>query len=230
MPQYVEPEPLKDVFTCPHCDVTARHGWFNADHALSVDEFASDGSYEYVSITRGRIGSTNVELKEWGFSICSNCNHLSVWHKANLVYPPSAHVEEPCPDMPAVIVDLYSEADSVFGSSPRASAALLRLALQELTGMVLGEKATRTLRGNIEVISQHEYATPTLVMALDVIRHNGNEAVHPAEISLNDNEDEARYLFTLLNMICETFYSQPRRLQDAYERIPESKRTKLPGE
>jgi len=138
-----------------------------------------------------------------------------------LVYPKTSNISEPNAYMPDDVRQLYQEADSVFHDSPRSSAALLRLALQTLTTTVLGDKAKRTPKDNIDAIAKEEFASPTLIKALDIIRYNGNESVHPGEINLNENPNEVRYLFFLLNMICEVFFEQPARLEEFYAKIPE---------
>jgi len=56
-----------------------------------------------------------------------------------MIIPSDSPVQPPHPDMPEEIIAEYNEARSIFGRSPRASAALLRLAVQKLVS-VLGEK------------------------------------------------------------------------------------------
>ena len=127
-------------------------------------------------------------------------------------------------EMPEKVLEIYREASSVFPKSPRASAALLRLALQILLETVLGDDAKKRIVDNIGILQDKKSCSVQLIKAMDIIRHEGNESVHPGEINLNDNEDEARYLFVLLNMICEEFFSAPKRLEESYSLIPEGKR------
>ncbi len=56
-----------------------------------------------------------------------------------MIIPSDSPVQPPHPDMPEEIISEYNEARSIFGKSPRAAAALLRLAVQKLVS-VLGEK------------------------------------------------------------------------------------------
>lgn len=65
---------------------------------------------------------------------------------------------------------------------------------------------------------------------MDIIRFEGNESVHPGEININENRDDAQLLFTFINMIVEEYFSAPARIEEIYQRIPERKRVKLERE
>ena len=57
--------------------------------------------------------------------------------------------------------------------------------------------------------------------ALDTIRVIGNNAVHPGEINLNDNKDTAAALFNTINIIVYVMISQPNKIKELYEKLPE---------
>ena len=65
---------------------------------------------------------------------------------------------------------------------------------------------------------------PEIQQALDVLRVIGNNAVHPGEIAVGDNRDQARAMFTLLNAIVEDLIVRPRQIETLYGSLPESVR------
>ncbi len=162
-------------------------------------------------------------ISEWNFSKCENCHQIAVWYKDEMVHPYSCPVDEPNSDMPESIRERYIEASKVVGLSPISAAALLRLALQLLLKEVLQEDSTGNIYRDINKLKDQSIDT-NLIRALDIIRISGNESVHPGTLDLNENRDDAIYLFALLNMICDQFFTQPRKMQEMYERMPESKR------
>ena len=88
---------------------------------------------------------------------------------------------------------------------------------------MLQEDSTGNIYRDINKLKDQSIDT-NLIRALDIIRISGNESVHPGTLDLNENRDDAIYLFALLNMICDQFFTQPRKMQEMYERMPESKR------
>lgn len=219
MPKYIRPTVINESFTCPHCDVTAKQRWYMNTTAYAVCDFTNGhyGENEYMGQTN------NPELRQWAFSQCDACNKLAVWHGDEMLYPTTCSVMEPSADMPADVKSLYLEAASVLNLSPRSAAALLRLALQKLLNQVLGVEAKSAINDNIKLLKEKSVSA-SLIKALDVIRVFGNESVHPGTIELEDSPDDAEYLFVVLNMIVEQFFTQQRRLEELFEQIPEPKR------
>lgn len=220
MPQFIAPKPLLEVFTCPHCDVTARQQWYGNHNAIPLDTDAVPAVY--YKTTRG-IVCNNKEISTWAFCECENCKKLTVWHSEEMVFPKHPNGQEPSPDMPDDVRDVYLEADSVLELSPKSAAALLRLALQMLLKDVLQDKATDYIDRDIKQLKTMT-GNDTLIKALDTVRVFGNESVHPGTIDLNETTEDAEYLFTVLNMIVEYLISQPRRLNEMFEQIPPRKR------
>ena len=132
---------------------------------------------------------------------------------------PPAHV-----DMPAQCRPDYDEARAVVAVSPRAAAALLRLAVQKLMP-VLGERGENI---NDDIGALVAKGLPVQVQqALDFCRVVGNNAVHPGEIDVNDTPEVAHNLFAMLNFIVEDRISRPKHIQSLYEKLPEAARTAI---
>lgn len=88
---------------------------------------------------------------------------------------------------------------------------------------ILGSESSGRIFNDIGLL-RGKGVRPQIIKVMDVLRYNGNESVHPGEINLADNRDDALLLFTLLNMIAEEFFTMDARLDELYQRIPERKR------
>jgi len=62
---------------------------------------------------------------------------------------------------------------------------------------------------------------------LDVVRVIGNNAVHPGEISIDDNPEIAQALFGLINVIVENRIAEPKRIEALYASLPEGARNAI---
>jgi Domain of unknown function (DUF4145) len=154
-------------------------------------------------------------------SQCYSCGKCALWLHDKLLYPaPHLHVE--CnSDMPDEIRADFDEAREIFFLSPRGAAALLRLAVQKLCA-VLGESG-KTINVNIGGLVQKGLSV-RIQQALDIVRVIGNDAVHPGQIDLNDDQETAASLFELLNLIIEETISEPKRIKEMYDKLPARKR------
>jgi len=123
--------------------------------------------------------------------------------------------------MPDDVKADYSEAREVLSSSPRAAVALLRLALQKLT-IELGESGDNLNNDIGSLVRKGLLAS--VQKALDAVRVIGNNAVHPGQIDLKDDQATAIALFGLVNTIVEQMITQPRRVDELYRMLPESAR------
>lgn len=56
--------------------------------------------------------------------------------------------------------------------------------------------------------------------ALDIIRVIGNNAVHPGQISVEDNTEIAKALFKLMNIIVDQMITQVNEINDLYNILP----------
>ena len=137
-----------------------------------------------------------------------------------MIYPRSLPVSDPNKDMPHEIKKLYIEAATIFQDSPRASAALLRLGIENLCHE-LGEEGT--LNECIAALVQKGINTK-IKLALDYCRVIGNNAVHPGQIDLEDDSNKVFILFDLVNDIADEMITKPREMQEKYSSLPASVR------
>ena len=133
---------------------------------------------------------------------------LEIWKKKNKVI--STDGEQP--------VEMV--ATEILEKSPRAAAALLRLAIQKLCRQ-LGEKGKDLNEDIGELVKK---GLPVKIQkALDIVRVIGNESVHPGQINLDDNNETAHRLFELINLIANTMITQPKEIDNIYNTLPKEK-------
>lgn len=196
-----------DAFICPLCGAYAKMDWSQ----LFKSGWGTDPTLLHLS-TCARCKESAVWLEEpckTGFPLPSG----------KMILPQVSATPMPHSDMPDSVRAEYEEARSVATASPRAAAALLRLAIQKLC-IELGEKGENL---NHDIGSLVEKGLPTEIqMALDALRVIGNNAVHPGELSKDDIAEVADSLFGQLNYIVEDRISRPKKLHDLYSRLPAS--------
>jgi hypothetical protein len=158
------------------------------------------------------------------FAKCYNCSEISIWVYDQMVYPCKKIEILPNSDIPEYIKNLFEEARQIVNSSPKGAAALLRLCIQYIC-KELGEEG-RNLDEDIGNLVA-KGLNPTVHKALDVVRVIGNAAVHPGEINLNDNREIALQLFDLINLIADQMISHPKKVDDLFNKLPESKRESI---
>lgn len=136
-----------------------------------------------------------------------------------MFHPAASVAPLPFGDMPEEVAEDFVEARDVVNVSPRAAAALLRLALQRLMPH-LGENGKNI---NNDIASLVKKGLPQQIQkALDALRVIGNNAVHPGQIDLKDDKETALALFSLLNMTVDVMITQPKRVDELYNMLPES--------
>jgi hypothetical protein len=128
-----------------------------------------------------------------------------------------SHVPPANPDLPSDVQADYAKAARIAARSPRGAAALLRLAIQELMPH-LGEKG-KDINEDIAALVKKGLSAD-LQKALDILRVVGNNAVHPAQLSVQDDPDTANSLFDLVNWIAEELLTRPRRIREIYAKLP----------
>ncbi|ULL08166.1 DUF4145 domain-containing protein [Pseudomonas putida] len=116
----------------------------------------------------------------------------------------------------------YEEAADIFRRSPRAAAALLRLALQKLC-VHLGEKGDK-IDIDIRELARKNVLPQLLIKVADTVRITGNNAVHPGEMASEDIDLVASKMFLMLNLIVTKGITEPKELAALYEMVPEGAR------
>lgn len=196
--KYVPPERNESGFHCPHCGVFTEQHW-----------------------KRVNWGSSYIP-SEYKISKCNHCESYSLWVGENMVYPAQSTAPLPAEDMPEEIESEYTEARSIVNESPRAAAALLRLATEKLLGTVGAEGD-----GPYEMIGdlvEKGVIDDRVQEAYDSLRVYGNESVHPGTIDMSDDSETATKLFDLMNFIVRRTITDEEFVQGMYEDIPDKKK------
>ena len=142
-----------------------------------------------------------------------------MWIDNEYAYPDLQPIE-PNSDMPTVVKSLYEEAGLIYTKSPRAACALLRLAIDRLCNE-LGE-TDRDINNNIASLVKRGLSIE-VQRAFDIVRVVGNKAVHPGQIAFDvDSVETAETLFTLINLIVDRLISEPKRIDEMFDKLPEN--------
>lgn len=202
---YVEPDYLKNSFTCPHCNTLSLMKYDRVDYNKLYTSFNSRERYGFNSWVQ--------------IATCYNCQKKTIWIDNNYVYP-DIIAEEANPDMPDSVKQLYEEAGLIYNKSPRAACALLRLAIDRLCNE-LGEK-DKDINKNIGELVKKGLSS-SVQKALDIVRVVGNKAVHPGQIAFDvDDKETAIALMKLVNMITERMITEPKEINSMFEQLPDS--------
>lgn len=212
MSKYVAPNLELKRYTCPICDTLAqqKNSSFEAWYDSSTDKF---------DIFNAACSVANKEKIVIKITTCQSCFNYHVWINGKMLIPNISNIPLPLEDMPSEIKDLYNEARNVFPHSKRATAALLRLALQKLCVYLGGEGKNI----NTDIAKLVKSGLPKQVqMALDYVRVTGNNSVHPGEMNIEDNDEICLRLFKMLNFIVDKMIIEPKEIEEAFNFLPES--------
>lgn len=208
MGKYIEPKYLEKSFTCPYCDTLSSISWNSYDMLKYVNTYTLHNS-----------GSGVTEADLLAISTCASCERYHIWNNGKMIFPRKSGVPMPEENMPESVKDIYLEAMEVYPFSKRASAALLRLAVQLLC-KELGEKGKNINDDIGQLVSKG--LSVQIQQALDSVRVIGNNAVHPGSIDLDEKSEVAETLFSLLNIIVEQLITQPKKINEIYSNLPQS--------
>jgi len=191
---YVKPAFQQGSFTCPHCNCFSQHDW------------------RWISLANG----TMQAMHRWTTSCCLHCDKYCFWQDQDLVWPIRSGVADTAEGCPKDIQTVYNEARQVFPYSPRASAALLRLAIQ----MVCKEKGLpgKDLNKDIGELVGKGMAQE-IQQSLDLVRVVGNNAVHPGQIEIENNKDQIEKFFGLVNLIVDVLIVQPAKVSAMFQTL-----------
>jgi len=197
--------------TCPLCETLAEQDWrtvYNMPSWSNGDKVDHFRKVENVRTCK-----------------CTACKGLSLWVEDRMADPPATAGPPAQADMPEPVQELYDEARAVGALSPRAAAALLRVALERLTAS-LGH-GDKKLNDAIAALVQDGLLPLDLQQAMDALRITGNDASHPGEVRLDDEAGGLTALFELVNVLVERLVSIPSRISKIYDALPASKREQV---
>ncbi len=230
---YTPPKFKAERFNCPHCHAFSAHEWSNL---YATPEAFPVLGYETV----GRVEAPHVERRKRDFatdcnhhgrvppdiSVCQSCYDFALWisETGEMVFPRIVTAPLPSSDMPKETCKVYEEARNIADVSPRAAAALLRLALEKL--MEESEVRGKTLNQQIAYLVEQGILSD-VQKALDAVRVAGTDQIHDLgeiHLVLDDGEDTANTLFDLVNFAVEQMITKPQKVRRMYDRLPELKR------
>jgi hypothetical protein len=199
-------------FHCIHCNVLSRQLW----------SFLIADGMRYVTSARPYIPGVAIFKSslpmDYVISKCDHCNNLTLWYKNGIIYPRRTTVELPNQDLTEEIKTLYNEAALILADSPRASAALLRLALQLLLKEIGG--AGENINADIKIIVA-KGVDAQVQKAMDIVRVFGNNAAHPGEIQLKEDPALVIKMFELINFIADKMITQQKEIDNLFDGLPE---------
>ncbi|EQA6177520.1 DUF4145 domain-containing protein [Campylobacter jejuni] len=213
MNKYTKPCFKGAAFNCPHCGVYSRMEW--------------DGFYNGYN---NRI--KQVEGYSLSESTCYHCERSVIWYLKDenpKIFFPREVAIPPEENMPENVKEIYEEASLVLGDSPRASCALLRLALQELMKylkeniQIYNGLKNRNINEDIKEIINignfYQEQKESLEEAMNSIRLIGNKASHPSELDINDNSEIANILFEMINFIVGEIITKPKEREERLNKL-----------
>ncbi len=199
--KYEEPGLNKDAFTCPSCGAFAAMQW---------EPLRTNSAWQAISL-----------------AYCHRCKRHSVWldgsngYPVKMLFPKSLTAPLPNEDLPEECLNDYMEAREIANNSPRGAAALLRLCIQKLAIHLGGDG--KNINDDIGKLVKN--GMPQRVQqALDVVRVVGNNAVHPGEMSVDDQPETVHALFGLINLITDNQITQPKQVGNLFASLPEGAR------
>jgi len=210
------PSFLASAYNCPRCGVLANQTW-----SEMLWQIEGRGGYQ---------------SSMYHTALCANCRQVQIWRgtlpdlpfaegadtpAGVMVDPAGMGGPVPHADMPGDVADDFNEARTIVQLSPRGACALLRLAVQKLM-VHLGQEGKNI---NADIAALVSGGLPVQVQqALDTLRVVGNNAVHPGEMDLKDDQNTAIQLFRLLNVIVEERIARPREIAEIYNQLPQGAR------
>ncbi len=198
----------KQTFICPYCNDRTQQIWERWKYHNS----------------NGSALASNLYLKT---AECIICLRYSIWRGPEMIYPLASLAPPPDNNMPDPVKITYEEARSVSIYSSRAAAALLRVALEELTAQ-LGETED-TLYKQIRRLYKRDFPEEVIQM-FDIVRITANKGgAHSGEIDLTgkDGAEVVNTLFFLVNHIVEIAITTSKKIKQEYEKIPQELREQI---
>jgi len=230
-----QPSLDKEAFNCPRCGVLCPHKHYMVRRnragnysEINLMEIETD---QKKLIGKPRIQPINASTERrrtWDLyiTLCTHCHDYTIWENENIIFPFETTIPEASADMPDEVKSIYLEAQLVYQHSPRASSALLRLAIEtlipELDYAIKKDKLFKMIGQLVkEDIPKH------VQKGLDGLRYYGNKGIHTAEIDMQDDRETVIFLFKLCNMIVDELISKKKEINDFYEVLPDRFRSSI---
>lgn len=234
MAKEIQPSLKEEAFNCPRCGVLCPHKHYEVErsrveykydiHLIEIksDEKRFSGKPSFVEPSYTSAGERGNRRRPWDLyiTLCNHCHEYTVWENQNIIFPFETTITEAAADMPVEVKSIYEEAQLVYQYSPRASAALLRLAIETLIPELDFAIKKDKLFNMIGMLVEEDI--PIHVQkGLDSLRYYGNKGIHTAEIDMQDDRETVVFLFKLCNIIVEELISKKKEINDFYEVLPE---------
>lgn len=236
---YVVPSYKSKAFNCPICNAFSHQVWYpvHARFYGDIEELPNYMDNKFPSYPTGEVDSilsSSVQfvkqeprdtyvrgLDGIAVSECVKCGSLAIWIREQMIHPFQSTAPYPNADMPEDVKKDFIEAREIVERSPRAAAALLRLATERLV-IHLGGDPDSKINTNIQFLVDNKGLPVRIQRALDVLRVVGNEAVHPGTIDVDDKE-VAIDLFNWINDIVTMMITNEKLIDEHYHSLPPDK-------
>lgn len=201
------------AFACLHCGVHTHHLWTN---------LKAENTQLALHVDRPTSMEEGFNIPMWRMSVCIHCRRNTIFYGDMLIYPHAKLGPNPAADMPAPVQAIYEEARAVASASPRAAAALLRVAVETLIDdLEPGKAKLNTKIGNLV----KRGLDPQVQQMLDTVRVFGNEGgAHPGTINMNETPEVLGMLMFCVNTIVERMITFPNRISEVYSALPDEQR------
>lgn len=137
-----------------------------------------------------------------------------------LIYPIKSSLDiESNEDMTDEQKNLFNEAKNIFDNSPKAAGALLRSVIENILRKKY-DKHKSSLLGSILNDKDVEKDLGGKIMEMcKTCQLIGNDAAHSSlMIYLDENKEEVKFLFELINLITEQLVSKPKKEQELLQK------------
>ena len=222
--EYTAPEYKKGDFHCSYCGVHANQRWGKVHCTGPFDRSTDCNKWDDCDEHNNCGQCVEVEIDQFKVAMCIYCGEFSIWLDKKLIHPAQITAPRAGDDMPASVSEYYNEAREVSPSSPRAAAALLRIAIKKLCES-LGENEPNL---NLAIGKLRQKGlSQNVINSLDAVRIIGNEGgAHEGQIDLSgaDNKEIVDRLFWLVNFIVEKTITEPAAINNMFSSLPEDKK------
>lgn len=230
MNEYIKPKFGIDYFTCPVCNKNNYQKWYrlskiaikftNFTNPIHENNLEALGTVDYDngnSLLPHRDINLPSPIEDIYISQCY-CDSYAIWKDEEIIYPKTILAQPPHEMMPEEVKNIYLEAAKISQDSFKASAALLRLALQLLLKEIGGQG--KNINDDIGTLLQDGIIHTDVQKACDTLRVIGNESVHPGQIDIADTEKITTALFHLMNYIVKETIEAPAQRDALYGLLP----------